>query len=110
MFQKVKAAGLNTVSFYLDWALHEGKRGDVRADGVFALEPFFNAAKEAGIYLIAVSTTIVSTYMLGANTVPQRPGPYIQAEVSGGGLPGWVQRMQAHPRTSEREYLDATDK
>lgn len=58
LFQKVKAAGLNTVSFYLDWALLEGKKGDVRADGVFALEPFFEAAKEAGIYLIAVSTAI----------------------------------------------------
>lgn len=71
IFQKVKALGFNAVSFYTHWALLEGEEGVYRADGVFALEPFFSAASEAGIYLIA------------------RPGPYINAESSGGGFPGW---------------------
>lgn len=76
IFQKVKALGFNTVSYYLDWALLEGKAGDFSADGVFALEPFYDAATAAGIYLIA------------------RPGPYINAEASGVSSPVNVRRFK----------------
>lgn len=55
VFQKIKALGYNGVSFYVDWALVEGKQGDFTAEGIFAWEPFFEAAQQAGIYLIAVS-------------------------------------------------------
>ena len=55
IFQKINALGFNTVSFYVDWALVEGKQGDFSAEGVFALDSFYDAAKHAGIYLIAVS-------------------------------------------------------
>jgi beta-galactosidase GanA len=54
VFQKIKALGYNAVSFYVDWALVEGKQGDFTAEGIFAFEPFFEAAQKAGIYLIAV--------------------------------------------------------
>ncbi|KAJ5682629.1 Glycoside hydrolase family 35 [Penicillium macrosclerotiorum] len=91
IFQKVKALGFNCVSFYVDWALLEGKPGHYTAEGIFDLEKFFDAAKEAGIYLLA------------------RPGPYINAEVSGGGFPGWLQRVNATLRTSEEAYLKSTD-
>ncbi|KAM3086216.1 hypothetical protein ACMFMF_000170 [Clarireedia jacksonii] len=91
VFQKVKALGFNTVSFYVDWALLEGNPGHYTAEGVFAWEPFFNAASEAGIYLIA------------------RPGPYINAEVSGGGFPGWLQRIAGVLRSRAPDYLAATD-
>jgi beta-galactosidase GanA len=53
VFQKIKALGFNTVSFYVDWALLEGNPGHYTAEGVFAWPPFFDAASEAGIYLIA---------------------------------------------------------
>src|ERR1700712_2441998 len=53
VFQKIKALGFNCVSFYIDWALLEGEPGVFRADGIFAFEPFFEAAQQAGIYLIA---------------------------------------------------------
>ena len=92
ILQKIKALGFNCVSFYVDWALLEGKHGDYSADGVLALEPFFEAAKEAGIYLIA------------------RPGPYINAEVSGGGFPGWLSRVKGRLRTAAPDYLEATEK
>ncbi|PTB61654.1 glycoside hydrolase family 35 protein [Trichoderma citrinoviride] len=91
VFQKIKALGFNTVSFYVDWGLLEGKPGKFRADGIFDLEPFFEAATKAGIYLLA------------------RPGPYINAEVSGGGFPGWLQRVKGHLRTDSPDYLHATD-
>ena len=55
IFQKIKAIGFNAVSFYVDWALVEGKQGNFSAEGIFDLKPFFSAASEAGIYLIAVS-------------------------------------------------------
>ncbi|KAI9732390.1 MAG: hypothetical protein M1834_001598 [Cirrosporium novae-zelandiae] len=91
IFQKIKALGYSAVSFYVDWALHEDKPGDFTAEGVFAWEPFFNAASEAGIYLIA------------------RPGPYINAEVSGGGFPGWLQTINGTLRTREGSYMESTD-
>ncbi|KAJ4367445.1 hypothetical protein N0V83_007028 [Neocucurbitaria cava] len=91
VFQKIKALGYNGVSFYVDWALLEGKPGEYRADGVFDLQPFFDAASEAGIYLLA------------------RPGPYINAEVSGGGFPGWIQRVNGTLRTRAPDFLAATD-
>lgn len=90
IFQKIKALGYTGASFYVDWRLLEGKQGSFTADGVFAFEPFFEAAAEAGIYLLA------------------RPGPYINAEVAGGGFPGWLQRDQAILRTNESGYVDAT--
>ncbi|KAJ5515045.1 Glycoside hydrolase family 35 [Penicillium fimorum] len=91
VLQKVKALGFNCVSFYIDWALLEGNPGHYTAEGVFALEPFFAAAKEAGVYLLA------------------RPGPYINAEASGGGFPGWLQRVNGTLRSSDEAYLKATD-
>lgn len=92
VLQKVKALGFNCISFYTDWAFLPAKPGDYRAEGIFALEPFFEAAKEAGIYLLA------------------RPGPYVNAESSGGGFPGWLQRVNGTLRTADKGFLDATDK
>jgi hypothetical protein len=59
VLEKIKALGLNTVSFCVPWALLEGKPGEFRAEGVFDLAEFFAAAKELGVWLVA------------------RPGPYI---------------------------------
>ncbi|KAI1392307.1 glycoside hydrolase family 35 protein [Hypoxylon trugodes] len=91
IFQKIKAAGFNCVSFYTNWALLEGKPGNFSADGIFSYDQFFEAATKTGVYLIA------------------RPGPYINAEVSFGGFPGWLQRTKGHLRTSDEDYLAATD-
>lgn len=54
VFQKIKALGYSGVSFYSDWALLEGRQGNFSAEGVFAFEPFFEAASIAGVYLLAV--------------------------------------------------------
>lgn len=59
VFEKIKALGLNTASFYVHWALMEGKQGSFTSDGVFDIGGFLEAAKETGMYLNA------------------RPGPYI---------------------------------
>ncbi|KAH8688981.1 beta-galactosidase [Talaromyces proteolyticus] len=89
IFQKIKALGFSATSFYVHWALLEGEPGVYRADGAFDLAPFFEAAAEAGIYLLA------------------RPGPYIQAESFGGGFPGWIERMTGSLRTNDSGFLDS---
>ena len=90
VFQKIKSMGFTGVSFYTDWGLLEGSPGQVVTDGIWSLERFFEAASEAGIYLIA------------------RPGPYINAETTAGGIPGWVLRQKATIRSDDPEYLNAT--
>ncbi|KAJ5612956.1 hypothetical protein N7510_006150 [Penicillium lagena] len=82
--------GFTGVSFYVDWGLIEANPGHVVTDGIWSLEEFFRAATQAGIYLIA------------------RPGPYINAETSGGGIPGWVLRSEATIRSYSPGYLNKT--
>lgn len=89
VFQKIKALGFTAVSFYVMWALVEPKRGDISFEGFRDLQPFFDSAKEAGLYLIA------------------RPGPYINAEVYAGGFPGWGFHTGGVWRTSNTTYYDA---
>lgn len=81
--------GFNTVSFYVFWGLLEPKQGDISFEGFRDLQPFFDAALKAGIYLIA------------------RPGPYINAEVTAGGFPGWSVYSPGVWRTSDATYYDA---
>ncbi|KAK7060173.1 hypothetical protein VNI00_000937 [Paramarasmius palmivorus] len=89
VLQKMKSAGFNAVSIYIFWGLVEPKRGEVSFEGIRDLQPFFDAAKEAGLYLIA------------------RPGPYINAETSGGGFPGWGTYTPGLWRTSNTSYVEA---
>ncbi|KAH7102269.1 glycoside hydrolase superfamily [Auriculariales sp. MPI-PUGE-AT-0066] len=89
IFQKIRSLGYNMVSFYTFWWLHEPKRGEISFEGFRDLVPFFDAAKKAGIWLIA------------------RPGPYINAEVSAGGFPGWAQNTDGLWRTSNSSYVEA---
>jgi hypothetical protein len=60
IFQKVKAAGLNSISFYCHWGMMNPKDGVMDMEGINNLQPFFDAAKDAGLWVIA------------------RPGPYIK--------------------------------
>ncbi|TRM62987.1 glycoside hydrolase superfamily [Schizophyllum amplum] len=77
--QKAKAAGLNCISIYFHWALTNPKEGVVDMEGINDIQPLFDYAKEAGLWVIA------------------RPGPYINAETSGGGIPGWVTTLPGDP-------------
>ncbi|KXL47480.1 MAG: glycoside hydrolase family 35 protein [Acidomyces sp. 'richmondensis'] len=90
VFQKIKALGFNAVTFYTDWALVEAEPGHVRFDGIFDIEPFIQAAADAGLYLLA------------------RPGPYINAEVSAGGIPAWVLQIPCVLRSNCTEWEDST--
>ncbi|EGO25493.1 glycoside hydrolase family 35 protein [Serpula lacrymans var. lacrymans S7.9] len=89
ILQKVKSMGFNTVSFYVFWGIVEPKRGVISFEGFRDLQPFFDAAMEAGIYLMA------------------RPGPYINAETTAGGFPGWGTYTPSLWRTSNTTYYEA---
>ena len=69
IFQKIKALGYNCVSFYIDWALLEGTEGIFRADGIFDLDPFFQSAKDAGIYLLARPGPCKSAHCMIAHAI-----------------------------------------
>ncbi|KAL0951714.1 hypothetical protein HGRIS_008390 [Hohenbuehelia grisea] len=72
VLQKMKAAGLNAVSVYTHMGLINPSRGVVDFDGFRALQPLYDAAKAAGIFVVL------------------RPGPYINAETTAGGIAHWA--------------------
>jgi len=64
--------GLNTVSTYMPWNLHEPRPGRFDFDGDLDVAAFLNLAQEEGLKVIL------------------RPGPYICAEWDAGGLTSWL--------------------
>jgi beta-galactosidase len=87
VLQKMKAAGFNAVSIYFDWAYHSPRPGVYDFSGVRNVGELLDIAEQAGLYVIA------------------RPGPYINAEVDAGGLPGWALTLPGHSRSSNPAYL-----
>lgn len=72
--RKMKACGLNTLTLYVPWNLHEPYPGKYNFKGILDLKRFINMAHRAGLYVIF------------------RPGPYICSEWDYGGLPPWLLR------------------
>jgi beta-galactosidase len=70
--RKARAMGLNTISTYIFWNLHEPKPGDYDFSGPLDVAAFIRAAQEEGLFVIL------------------RPGPYVCAEWDLGGLPAWL--------------------
>ena len=75
-FLKMKAGGYNAVDIYFNWNYHSPKPGVYDFSGIKDVRKVLNAAKEAGLFVIA------------------RPGPFINGEVNAGGLPFWLLRME----------------
>ncbi|KAG2073391.1 glycoside hydrolase family 35 protein [Suillus decipiens] len=72
ILQKVKAAGFNTISVYTHMALINPSPGIIDFNDYRALKPLYEAAKQTGIWIIL------------------RPGPYINAETTAGGIAHWI--------------------
>ncbi|KAF2641762.1 hypothetical protein P280DRAFT_448976 [Massarina eburnea CBS 473.64] len=88
VFQKFKANGMNTISIYFFWSYHSASKGkyDFTTPGK-DIQRLFDAAKEAGLYVIA------------------RPGPYCNAETNGGGFALWTSDGSGGKyRTSDATY------
>ena len=87
--QKMKADGYNAVTVYFDWDYTSPSPGVYDFSGVRDMNEFLNMAQQAGLYVIA------------------RPGPYINAETDGGGIPSWVLNAPNGYRTDTEPYLSA---
>lgn len=91
VLQKMKATGYNTVTLYVDWGYHTAEQGQYDFSGVRNIERAIQMAEDEGLYVII------------------RPGPYVNAELTMGGFPGWLARQKAVARTDDPEYLKAVD-
>ncbi len=87
--QKMKADGYNAVTVYFDWDYSSPSPGVYDFHGIRDMNEFLNMAQLAGLYVIA------------------RPGPYINAETDGGGIPSWVLTAPGGYRTATEPYLSA---
>ena len=90
-FKKAKALGLNTITTYVFWNLHESKKGQFDFSGNLDVVEFVKAAQAEGLYVIV------------------RPGPYICTEWEFGGIPAWLLREKdMKVRTSDARFLEAS--
>lgn len=73
ILQKMKAAGMNTFTFYANWAWHAPTANSTDfKNGAHEFTKLYELAKEIGLYVFI------------------RPGPYINAEANAGGFPLWL--------------------
>ncbi len=87
--QKMKAAGMNTVTFYATWAFHETARGSWNWSDDRDLAHFLDLIHEEGMWAIT------------------RLGPFVHGEWRNGGLPQWVMdELGPKVRTNSPEYLE----
>jgi beta-galactosidase len=70
--RKARAMGLNTISTYVFWNLHELTPGHFEFSGRHDIAAYVRAAQEEGLFVIL------------------RPGPYVCAEWELGGYPAWL--------------------
>ncbi|XP_072309834.1 beta-galactosidase-1-like protein 2 [Eucyclogobius newberryi] len=89
---KMKACGINTLTTYVPWNLHEPERGVFNFEDDLDLEAYLELAGSLGLWVIL------------------RPGPYICAEWDLGGLPSWLLRDQNMKlRTTYNGFTEAVD-
>ncbi|KAK0636102.1 glycoside hydrolase superfamily [Bombardia bombarda] len=91
ILQKIKAMGMRMVSIYTHWGFHAPVPGKVDFEtGAHNLTRFLEMAKEVGLYVLV------------------RSGPYINGELSAGGMPLWVTTgAYGDLRSNGTEFTDA---
>ena len=91
--RKVRAMGLNTITVYVFWNLHETRPGVYDFTGQNDVAEFLHEAQQEGLYVVL------------------RPGPYVCAEWDLGGYPAWL--LKDHTmllRSSQPQYLDGASR
>jgi beta-galactosidase GanA len=91
VLQKIKAAGFTGISCYFDWGYHSAAPGLYDFTGIRNLDQFLDLANQVGLY------------------VTVRPGPYINAEVDGGGFPPWLNEVGGNVRSTDPRFLQWAD-
>lgn len=87
---KARQLGLNTIETYIPWNQHAPEPGVWIEDGRLDLGRFLDEVEAEGLHAIV------------------RPGPYICAELDGGGLPAWLSTEPGvGVRRSEPRFLAA---
>ncbi len=71
-FKMARAMGLNAITTYVFWDLHEPRPGVFDFTGQLDLAEYIREAQQEGLYVIL------------------RPGPYVCSEWDLGGLPSWL--------------------
>lgn len=90
--QRLRDLGLNTVDTYVPWNFHQPSPDDAPDfTGWRDIATFLRIAAEVGLDAIV------------------RPGPYICAEWTNGGLPTWLTASGIPLRTADPRFLDAVD-
>lgn len=84
---KMKALGINTVQTYVIWLHHEEIKGHFNFRGNNNLRAFIRLIKEAGMQMCL------------------RVGPWVHAELRGGGFPDWVYESGYEPRKNDERYF-----
>jgi beta-galactosidase len=87
---KEKAMGLNAVTVYAFWNVHEPHPGQWDFSGQYDVAQFIRTAQQVGLYVIL------------------RPGPYVCGEWSFGGYPNWLLKdPKIQVRTLDPEFMHA---
>ncbi|KAH9913003.1 uncharacterized protein BXZ73DRAFT_107089 [Epithele typhae] len=90
VFQKMVAVGFNSVSVYIHMGLTNPSRGVMDFDDWRSLEAMYDAAKLTGLFVVL------------------RPGPYINAETTAGGISAWITaETPSVVRTNATDWFDA---
>jgi beta-galactosidase len=88
--RKARQMGLNTVETYVAWNAHAPRPNEFRLDGGLDLGRFLDLVAAEGMFAIV------------------RPGPYICAELTNGGLPGWLGQAGVHAvRSADPAFMTA---
>lgn len=89
--RKLHAMGLNTITTYAFWNLHEPEPGKFDFSGNLDIAAFVRTAQEEGLEVIV------------------RPGPYICTELDFGGYPAWLLRTPGlRVRSMDPRYMAAS--
>lgn len=90
---RAKAMGINCISTYVFWNIHERKPGEFNFKGEADLAKFIQTAQDLGLYVIL------------------RPGPYVCAEWDFGGFPYWLQKNKNMVwRSDDKDFLAACER
>ncbi len=91
--RKAHAMGLNAITVYVFWNLHEPQPGHFEFTGQNDVAEFLREAQQEGLYVIL------------------RPGPYVCAEWDLGGYPAWL--LKDHDmvlRSAQPQYMAAAER
>ncbi len=90
--RKARQLGLNTIETYVAWNAHAPAEGEFRLDDGLDLGRFLDLVAAEGMFAIV------------------RPGPFICAEWTNGGLPTWVTAQGSIVRRNDPQYMAAVNR